>query len=121
MRRKDNYVMMRRATPKREVWTRYKYNCKSFTAGISNVTIEEFIEEEDDNFKNNFVGVFSSNRTTTFLNFMKMVKRKGGYCPFVILNIDRSNLGIHWWSILNIHPKKQLFLFNSYGFTGFKT
>ena len=74
--------------------------------GISNVTIEEFIEEEDVNFKKNFVGVFSSNRTTPFLNFLKMIKRKEGYCPFVILNIDRSNLpGTHWWIILNIHPK----------------
>ena len=66
-------------------------------AGISNVTIEEFIEEEVDHFKKNFVGVFSSNRATPFLNFLKMIKRKGGYYPFLILNTDRSNLpGTHW-------------------------
>ena len=30
----------------------------------------------------------------------------------MILNTDRSNLpGTHWWSILNIYPKKQLFSF----------
>ena len=43
-------------------------------AGISNVTIEEFIEKENDDFKRNFVSVFSSDRTTTFLNFIKMIK-----------------------------------------------
>ena len=43
-------------------------------AGISNVAIEEFIEEENDDFQRNFVG-------------------------FTILNTDRSNLsGTHWWS-----------------------
>ena len=50
-----------------------------------------------------------------------MMKRKGSHYPFVILNTDMSNLqGIHWWSIVNIYPQKQLFLFDSYGFLGFK-
>ena len=31
-------------------------------AGISNVTIEEFVEEENDDFKRNFDSVFSSGR-----------------------------------------------------------
>ena len=48
-------------------------------AGISNVTIEEFIEEENDNFRRNFVGVFSSDRMAPFLNFLKMIKRKGNF------------------------------------------
>ena len=87
---------------------------------MSNVTTEEFIEEENDDFQRNFVGVFSSDRRTLFLNFLKMMKRKGGYYPFTILNTDRSNLpGSHWCSILNIYKETQLFLFNSYGFLGF--
>ena len=47
-------------------------------AGISNVTIEEFIEEDDD-FKKNFVGVFLYNRTTTSiigLQFFEDDKKK---------------------------------------------
>ena len=89
--------------------------------GISNVTTEEFIEEENDDFQRNFVGVFLSDRTTLFLNFLKMMKRKRGHYPFTILNTDRSNLpGGHWCSILNIYKETQLFLFNSYGFLGFK-
>ena len=89
--------------------------------GISNVTIENFIGEENDDFQRNLVGVFSSNRTTPFLNFLKMMKRKGSHYPFIILNTERTNSpGTHWWSILNIYPRKQLFLFDSYGFLGFK-
>ena len=46
-------------------------------AGISNVTIEESIEEANDDFQRNFAGVFSSDRMTPFLNFLKMMKTKG--------------------------------------------
>ena len=91
-------------------------------AVTSNVSIEEFNDENSYGFqKKNFVFFFSSGRTTPFLNFLKMIKRKGSHYPFKILNTDRSNLlGMHWWSILNIYPKKQLFLFDNYGFLGFK-
>ena len=90
-------------------------------ASISNVTIEEFTERENDDFQRNFVGAFMSDRTDPFLNFLKMMKRKEVHYPFTMLNTDRSNLpGNHWWSILDIYPKKQLFLLNSYGFLGFK-
>ena len=89
-------------------------------AGISNVTTEELIEDENDDFQGNFVGVFPSDRVTPFLNFLKMMKIKSSHYPFTILSKGRSNLpGTHWWSILNIYPKKQLFLFDSYGFLGF--
>ena len=74
-------------------------------AGISNVTIEEFIEEENDDFQRNFFAVFSSARRTPFLNFLKMMKKKCGHYPFTILNTNKSNLpGAHWSSILNIYP-----------------
>ena len=90
-------------------------------AGISNVTIEEIIEEENDDFQRNFSGVFSSGRMAPFLNFLKMVKRKVSHYSFTILITDRSNLpAAHWWGILNIYSRKQLFLFDSYGFLGFK-
>ena len=89
-------------------------------AGISNVTTEELIEDENDDFQRNFAGVFPSDKTTPFLNFVKMMKIKSSHYPFTILNKGRSNLpGTHWWSILNTYPKKQLFLFDSYGFLGF--
>ena len=55
-------------------------------AGKSNVTTEEFIEEENDDFQINFVGVFVSDRMIPFLNFLKIMKRKSDHYPFTILN-----------------------------------
>ena len=41
--------------------------------------------------------------------------------PFIIMNRDPSNKkGTHWWSFLGLYPKKEVFLFNSFGFDGFK-
>ena len=41
--------------------------------------------------------------------------------PFIIMNTDRSDKkGTHWWSFLNLHPRKEIFLFDSFGFEGFK-
>ena len=90
-------------------------------AGTTNVTIEKIIEEENDDLKRNFVGVFSSNSVTPFINLYGPVKKKSSTHPFAILITDRNNLpGTQWWSILNIYPSKQLLLFDSYGFTGLK-
>ena len=37
------------------------------------------------------------------------------------MNTDRSDKsGTHWWSCLDLHEKKEIFLFDSFGFTGFK-
>ena len=55
-------------------------------AGKSNVTIKYFIEEENDDFQINFVGVFVSDRMIPVLNFLKIIKRKGDHYPFTILN-----------------------------------
>ena len=36
--------------------------------------------------------------------------------PFIISNTDRSDKnGTHWWSILNISPKSELFFYYSFG------
>ena len=49
-----------------------------------------------------------------------MAEKKGRY-PFIIMNTGRSNKGgTHWWSFLDLHPKKEIFLFDSFGFEGFK-
>ena len=60
------------------------------------------------------MGVYSSNSITKYINFYKIIKSK-------IFNTNRENkLGMHWWSFLNIYPKRDLLLFDSFGFTGFK-
>lgn len=39
----------------------------------------------------------------------------------MIMNTDRSGKkGTQWWSLLELHTRKHIFLFDSFGFTGFK-
>ena len=92
-------------------------------AGISNKAIDDFIEKVDDNdLKNNFIGVFPSNLTNKFISYHSIMKTKPKVkYPFIIMNTDRSDSdGTHWWSFLDLHPKKDIFLFDSFGFNGFK-
>lgn len=37
------------------------------------------------------------------------------------MNADQSDKkGTHWWSFLNLHPKTEIFLFDSFDFEYFK-
>ena len=89
---------------------------------ISNDDNVNFIEEKtDDSIKSNFVGVFPSNYVVKFVSFHRMMTEKRGRYPFIIMNTDRSNKsGMHWWSFLDLHPKREIFLFDRFGFDGFK-
>ena len=91
-------------------------------SGISNDAVVEFFENEtDSDLKENFVGVFPSNYIIKFISFHEMAKEKTKKYPFIIMNTDRSDKsGTHWWSCLDLHEKKEIFLFDSFGFTGFK-
>ena len=90
-------------------------------AGISNVNVNKIINEIDGDLKQNFVGVFSSNETFKFFKYKHLIKQKKAPYPFMIMNTDRKNQeGEHWWSLLEISDKKQLFLFDSFGFIGLK-
>ena len=49
-----------------------------------------------------------------------MMIEKNRY-PFIMMNTDRSDKnGTHWWSFLDLHERKEIFLFDSFGFEGFK-
>ena len=53
--------------------------------------------------------------------FHRMMNEKGAGYPFIIMNTGRSNKkGIHQWSFLDLHLKKEIFLFDSFRFDGFK-
>ena len=53
--------------------------------GISNVQIENVIENiEDDDLNDNFVGVFPSNYINKFIYHSAMISSKKGKYPFVI-------------------------------------
>ena len=51
-------------------------------SGISNFTIEKIINEDDDDLKANFAGVFPSNHTFKFVNVRNLVKQKHPPYPF---------------------------------------
>ena len=90
--------------------------------GISKVQIENAIENiEDDDLNDNFVGVFPSSCMSKFINHSAMISSKKGKYPFVIANTDSSEKGeTHWWSILDIEPKTDIFFFDSFGIDGLK-
>ena len=89
---------------------------------IPNKDIEKLFEnEKNDDIKQNFISIYSSNLITRFINYYKMIKEKDCCYPFAIFNTDRANKpGTHWRSFLNIYPKTELPLFDSQGFQGLK-
>ena len=91
-------------------------------SGLSNIDIEKyFMNNLSDNLKKNFKRVVSSDSLTKFIQFKKILADRKSCYPFIIMNTTRKNhKGVHWWSILNLDPKKHLFLFDSEGFEGFK-
>ena len=76
-----------------------KYFIVKFTvAGISNQNISNFIEKKTNNdIKEIFVSVFSSNFIAKSITFHEMMNEKGARYPFFIMNTDRSNKkGMYW-------------------------
>ena len=90
--------------------------------GISNFQTENAIKKiGNEDLLDNFVGVFPSNYMNRFINHSAMIEEKKGKYPFIIANTDVNNKkGTHWWSILNIEPKNELFFFDSFGLDGLK-
>ena len=90
--------------------------------GLSNFRIDDFFsDEQNEDLKNNYMGTYSMNSITKYINFYEIIKRRNGKYPFAIFNTDKENeLGVHWWSFMDIHPKNNLFLFDSFGIEGFK-
>ena len=56
------------------------------------------------------MGVYSSNNLTRYINFHDVINERNAKYPFAIFNTDRNNkAGLHWWSFLDIYPKKNCF------------
>ena len=89
--------------------------------GISNVQIEKAFQKISDlDISKNFVGVFPSNYMNKFINHAAMIENSGKFL-FIIANTDDSSKsGTHWWSILDIEPRADIFFFDSYGIEGLK-
>ena len=64
---------------------------------------------------------YSMNSITKYINFYEIIKRRNSKYLFETFNTDKENEpGVHWWSFMDIHPKNNLFLFDSFGIEGFK-
>ena len=90
--------------------------------GITNIEIEKFFDDETNNdLIINFMGIYSSDSITKYINFYDIIKERRAKYPFTIFITDRENKpGTHWWSFLDINLKKDLLLFDSFCFAGFK-
>ena len=92
---------------------------------LTNLEINQFIEnEENQDIKNNYMGVYSMDSITIYINFYEIIKKRNGKYPLPIFNTDKNNKpGTHWWSFMDIQKKKKkkkLLLFDSLGLGGFK-
>ena len=89
---------------------------------LQNFQIEKFFQdEENEEIKTNYMGVYSMDSITRYINFYEIIKRKNGGYPFTIFNTYKHNqAGTHWWSFMDIHLKN-LFLFDGLGIQGFKS
>ena len=68
----------------------------------------------------NFVGVFPTKYMNKFINHVAVIEDSGKF-PFIIANTDSSEKSVmHWWSILDIEPRTDIFFFDSYGIEGLK-
>ena len=78
---------------------------------ITNIDIEKLKYWNKWWFKKNFVGVYSSDSIIKYINFDDIIKEERGKYRFAIFNTDKENKpGTHWWSFLDIYPKKRLII-----------
>ena len=85
---------------------------KLYSKGVSKVKITRLKKLAVSNFAPTF---------SNFMNFHKLVKNNNVQYPFMVMNTDRDNKnGTHWWSLLELYTHRNTFLFDRFGFTGFK-
>ena len=67
------------------------------------------------------MGVFPSSYMNKFVDHKMMISEINGKNPFLVANTDSARKqGTHWWNILDIEPKTDIFFFDSFGFDGSK-
>ena len=90
--------------------------------GLSNFEIEDFLKQDNnEEFKKNYMGTYSIDSITKYINFYEIIKQRNSKYPFALFNTSKENeTGKHWWSFLDIQPQNNLFLFDLLGLDGFK-
>ena len=57
-----------------------------------------------------------------FIDYETMASDKKGKCPFIIANTDSSDKSsTHWWSIMDIESRADLFIIDSFSEDGLKS
>ena len=90
--------------------------------GISNSEIEKALKKlNNDDIDKDIIGVFSSDKMNKFINFHLSMKVKDSKYLFLISNTDRyDRKETHWWGILDIYLKTDIFFFDLFGVAGLK-
>ena len=76
--------------------------------GLSNFQIDDFFKDEaNEDVKKNYMGTYSIDSTTKYINFHEIIKRKNAKYPFAIFNTDKENKpgvigGVLWTFIQKI-------------------
>ena len=89
--------------------------------GLSNFQIDDFFKDEaNEDVKKNYVGTYSIDSITKYINFHEIIKRKNAKYPFAIFNTDKENkpgvIGGVLWTFI----QKIVFFFYLFGLEGFK-
>ena len=65
--------------------------------GLSNYQVDDFFkEEENEDFKKNYMGTYSIDSITRYINFYEIIKRRNAKYPFAIFLTDKENEpGVH--------------------------
>ena len=72
--------------------------------GINHFQIDRsFKEEDNEELKKNYMGTFSIDSITKYINFYEIIKHRNAKYIFAIFNTSKENEpGKHWWSFFNI-------------------
>ena len=89
---------------------------------LSNFQIDDFFkDEENEDLKNNYMETFSIDSITKYISFYEIITKRNAKYPFARFNTDnKTEPGVHLWSFMDVHPKNNLFLFDSFGIEGLK-
>ena len=80
-----------------------------------------FRDVDDPDINDNFMVVFPANHINRFIDYKSMISEIKGKYPFTIADKHSSDKNdTHWWSILDIEPKTDLF-FYTFGVHGLKS
>ena len=65
------------------------------------------LNEQNEDLRKSYMGVYSKESITKYINFYEIIKKRNGKYAFAIFNTEGHLKGVmHWWSFMDIYPKK---------------